>query len=105
MEYADAYNQAVTLTIFMFLAIYLLVCVVLGILAMLAGRRKQHGAGFSFAMGFFLNVIGIIILAILPSKNTEAVRNSEALVNYKKLLDAGGITQAEYEEKKTKLQQ
>ncbi len=103
MEYTQTYNDAVTLVYLMFIAIYILICVIAGILAILAGRTKQHGAAFSFAFGFFLNVIGIIILAILPSKNTESAKNSEALVNYKKLLDNGGITQEEFEAKKLEL--
>lgn len=89
------------------IAIVLLIAlwVVSGFIAKGIGEKKGYGAGLSFCAGFFLFILGIIIMAVLPDKSgkEKAVTSAEALLKYKELLDAGAISQEEFDAKKKEL--
>ena len=79
--------------------------VVSGFIAKGIGEKKGYGAGLSFCAGFFLFILGIIIMAVLPDKSgkEKAVTSADALLKYKELLDAGAISQEEFDAKKKEL--
>ena len=79
--------------------------VVAGFIAKGIGEKKGYGAGLSFCAGFFLFILGIIIMAVLPDKNgkEKEVTSADALLKYKELLDAGAISQEEFDIKKKEL--
>lgn len=89
------------------IAIVLLIAlwVVSGFIAKGIGEKKGYGAGLSFCAGFFLFILGIIIMAVLPDKSgkEKAVTSADALFKYKELLDAGAISQEEFDAKKKEL--
>lgn len=89
------------------IAIVLLIAlwVVSGFIAKGIGEKKGYGAGLSFCAGFFLFILGIIIMAVLPDKNgkEKEVTSADALLKYKELLDAGAISQEEFDVKKKEL--
>lgn len=89
------------------IAIVLLIAlwVVSGFIAKGIGEKKGYGAGLSFCAGFFLFILGIIIMAVLPDKSgkEKAVTSADALLKYKELLDAGAISQEEFDVKKKEL--
>lgn len=89
------------------IAIVLLIAlwVVSGFIAKGIGEKKGYGAGLSFCAGFFLFILGIIIMAVLPDKSgkEKAVTSADALLKYKELLDAGAISQEEFDAKKKEL--
>lgn len=89
------------------IAIVLLIAlwVVSGFIAKGIGEKKGYGAGLSFCAGFFLFILGIIIMAVLPDKSgkEKAVTSADALLKYKQLLDAGAISQEEFDAKKKEL--
>lgn len=82
---------------------FIVVAVAMGFIAKNFGEKKGYSAGMSFAIGFFLGLIGLVIVLLLPDKKKEAADNSSALLNYKQLLDAGAITQEEFDAKKKEL--
>ena len=63
-------------------------------------KKKGYSFGLFCVIGFFLGLLALIIVALLPDKNKEAL---DAIVEYKKLLDEGIITQAEFDAKKFEL--
>ena len=75
------------------------------------GLKKGIKTGFWW--GFFLSFLGLIILAILPAENTKdtvktnsiskSEENIELIKKYKELLEAGAITQEEFDIKKKEL--
>ena len=74
--------------------------------------NKASAKGYSnvagVLLGLFLNIIGIIIVLLLPDKNEEASLRKSAqapdqLIKYKQLLDANAITQEEFDRKKDEL--
>ncbi len=69
------------------------------------GQDKGYGAGLCFCAGFFFGLIGLLIVAVLPKKDSsvEKLANADALMRYKGLLDAGAISQEEYDAKKKEL--
>lgn len=89
------------------IAIVLLIAlwVVSGFIAKGIGEKKGYGAGLSFCAGFFLFILGIIIMAVLPDKSgkEKTVTSADALLKYKELLDAGAISQEEFDAKKKEL--
>lgn len=89
------------------IAIVLLIAlwVVSGFIAKGIGEKKGYGAGLSFCAGFFLFILGIIIMAVLPDKSgkEKAVTSADALLKYKELLDAGAISREEFDAKKKEL--
>lgn len=71
------------------------------------GKKKGYSSGLCGVLGFFLGVIGLIVVAILPDKSAEKasteMQNADSLIKYKQLLDQGVITQEEFESKKREL--
>ena len=71
------------------------------------GININKGYDGGFAWGFFLGVIGIIVVACRPEKNsgTNSAKITEAdeIKKYKELLDSGAITQEEFDAKKKQL--
>lgn len=71
------------------------------------GIKKNIYSGY--AWGYFLGIIGFIIVCVLPSekntkqKNNDKISNADEIKKYKELLDSGAITQEEYEKKKRQL--
>ena len=99
------------------LVFVLFLSVILGI--WFGAMKKRLWTGFF--LGLFLGPIGLIIILLLPKKksaledfmngdaedeifhkgsSSEARENIEALLSLKKLLDAGVVTQQEFEKKK-----
>ena len=73
-----------------------------------ATGRMADKKGYSYAafaaIGLFLPLIGLIIAAVLPDKNAaHSASNADELAKFKRLLDDGAITQAEYDAKKREL--
>lgn len=66
-------------------------------------ERKGYDFWLWFAVGFFLNIIGIIIILVKDDVQPTAFGAAEEIGKYKRLLDDGAITQQEYEQKKTAL--
>lgn len=68
------------------IAIVLLIAlwVVSGFIAKGIGEKKGYGAGLSFCAGFFLFILGIIIMAVLPDKSgkEKAVTSADALKSF-----------------------
>jgi hypothetical protein len=94
---------------FMALVISVIVSAVCGMVTRSVMVPKGYGEGASFCVGLFLNLIGVIIACVLPPKDGYAPTTSsesdkaKALGEYKKLLDDGAITPAEYDAKKREL--
>lgn len=74
------------------------------------GAKKGYGAGISFCAGFFLGLIGLVVMLVLEDKNhtktaqTPPVESvADEIIKYKQLLDGGIITEEEFSAKKTEL--
>ncbi|SRR5258708_32519876 len=81
---------------------------IFGIPGALIGSYKKIGAFGGFLLGFLLNIIGIVILVCLSSKDVDKPINlresvPDQLKKYKDLLDSGAITEDEYNKQKTML--
>ena len=89
----------------------LLVIIIVGLaFAIPAGiiaQKKGYSLVAFAVLGFIFPLIGLIVAAVMPDKSNDAINKdasvAEALTNYKKLLDDGVITQAEFDEKKRRL--
>lgn len=84
-------------------AIPLLIAVLFGVLSRNFGVKKGYGAVVCFIAGFFLGVIGLVVILVLPDKNASKQNAASDLINYKQLLDQGVITQDEFDRKKDEL--
>lgn len=82
---------------------FLILGVIFGILARNFGEKKGYSGGICFVAGFFLGVIGLIVVLILPDKTVDNTHVSSQLLEYKQLLDSGAITQNEFDAKKREL--
>ena len=83
------------------------------------GISKGRGMHGGFWWGFFLLIIGIIVVAVRPNDKQTAsdsetrnviiedtqsfISDTESIKRYKELLDCGAITQEEYDAKKKQL--
>lgn len=74
------------------------------------GVKKGYRAGISFCAGFFLGLIGLVVMLVLEDKNhtktaqTPPVESvADEIIKYKQLLDEGIITEEEFSAKKTEL--
>ncbi len=99
----EAFMDNYSAMLLTYIAIWVVARIICGIIAVMIGWTKRYATAFSFLLGLLLGIIGIIVVTILQPRSAEAAANSEALVNYKKLLDNGGITQEEFETKKMEL--
>lgn len=67
------------------------------------GIGEKKGIKSGFYWGFFLSIIGVIIVCILPNENNKSNENlnrsqsADTLKKYKELLDMGAITQEDFE--------
>lgn len=81
-----------------------IIWIVVAITAGRIGVKKGYPAA-GYLLGFFLNIIGLLVV-LLMDDNGEAAKmskegaNADALLKYKQLLDAGVITEEEFNEKK-----
>jgi hypothetical protein len=80
-----------------------------GILCGFIGRKRYIGGTWGFVLGFFLGPIGMAVVFCsninepdisFPVK-VESI--PDQIRKYKELLDAGAISEAEYDQQKTKL--
>lgn len=97
------------------IVIYALLGLLCGLVGAAIGSAKSR-AGFGFFLGLVLGPLGCIIIAVLPGERRrdfmEAISARpgtaqpssadaiSALLDLKKLLDAGAVTEAEYSDKK-----
>lgn len=84
----------------LFIGIYALVFAFIG-----ASIGIKKGINSGFWWGYFLGIIGIIIICLLPDEN-QNIKNidiADQIKKYKELLDSGAITQEEFEVKKKQL--
>lgn len=100
------------------MVVFLVPAVLCGLISRAISKSRGMDGGFWW--GFFLLVIGIIVVAVRPNdkssaqvtepikvnRRTDNHSNSaeiETIKKYKELLDCGIITQEEFDEKKKKL--
>ena len=81
----------------------ILIALIFGYFAQKFGARKGYVDAACFAAGFFLGIIGLIVILLLPDKNSEKKSAADDLLSYKQLLDSGAITQEEFDAKKKEL--
>ena len=67
--------------------------------ARIASKKGYSYAGF-YVFGFFLWIVALIVSLVIQDRKGDA---SQQLINYKRLLDEGAITQEEFEQKKNEL--
>ena len=83
----------------------------LGFIPANIAKKKGYSFGLWWFYGWMLFIVAIIHVNLIPDKNAqaEAVQGSaalgaaDALKQFKELLDAGAITQEEYDAKKRQL--
>lgn len=66
-------------------------------------RKKGRSAVGWFFCGFFFGLIGLIIVCCLSSIKPNVAPAADEILKFKQLLDAGVITQEEFEQKKKEL--
>lgn len=82
------------------ITIILVILLLLAIIPARIARKKGYSFGGFYAFGVFFWLIALIVALCIKDKNAG---NSQELLNYKKLLDEGAITQAEFDAKKEQL--
>lgn len=92
-----------------YIIVMLLVGAVFGVICGRIAQRKGYSYWSYFALGFLLSAIGLIVVLIMQDKSggnsggSGGSSNADELLKYKQLLDAGAITQSEYDSKKKEL--
>ncbi|WP_303804633.1 SHOCT domain-containing protein [Ruminococcus flavefaciens] len=90
--------------------IYVIPGCIMGCITDSMNRKKGYNGGFSW--GFFLGIIGIIVVACRPFNNANTINRTivtqqrsmaDEIAKYKQLLDSGAITEEEYEAKKKQI--
>lgn len=76
---------------------------IFGYFAQKSGKKKGYNPAGCFLAGFFFHILGLVVILLLPDKNEGKSNNVNDLLEYKKLLDAGVITQEEFDAKKKEL--
>ena len=92
-------------TIIIYGVIAIIVCIVFGAVTANLAKKKGYSYGAFFAVGFFLCVIGLIIVLVIEDKNKNASESeaADSLLRYKLLMDEGVITEEEFNNKKSAL--
>lgn len=86
------------------LVLVIILCAAFGYVSGRLASQKGYSYVAFALLGFVLPIVGLIISAVLPDKNAEASQSkAQQIAEYKKLLDEGAITQAEYDAKKKEL--
>lgn len=87
------------------LAAFFVTCVVFGLLTALIGKKKGSNAVLCFIAGFLFWFIALAIAALMPYRREKVAERSNAdeIMKYKELLDAGAISQGEFDAKKKEL--
>lgn len=87
----------------LFILVWAILTLIFGYICKRLGKDK--GIDYGFLIGWFLGVIGLIIMLILPGngQNTQNVSKYEELEKLQKLKENGTITEAEFEAEKSKL--
>lgn len=101
MYYSDMMIQITIIC----MIIGLVLCVLFGYFTAKIASKKGYSFGAFFALGFFLELIGLIIALVMPDKTiapTPQIQTESAddLIKYKSLLDQGVISQEEFDAKK-----
>lgn len=85
----------------------LVIAIVFCVICLKIGANKGYNPALCGVLGFFLGVIGLIVVAVLPNKKIDqAIMQSteaDSLMKYKELLDQGIITQEEFDRKKNEI--
>lgn len=81
-----------------------IIWIVVAITAGRIGVKKGYPVA-GYLLGFFLAVLGLIVVLLMDDKGETAqiskeTANADALLKYKQLLDEGVITEEEFNEKK-----
>ena len=89
---------------------YLVLTVLIGIVCGgISGRialRKGYTYWPYFFLGLLLSVIGVVVVLLMQDKSggsSGTMGKADELLKYKQLLDAGAITQREFNQKKSEL--
>lgn len=92
-------------TMIIYGVIAFIVCIVFGAVTANLAKKKGYSYGAFFAVGFFLCVIGLIIVLVIEDKNKNASESeaADSLLRYKLLMDEGVITEEEFNNKKSAL--
>lgn len=82
----------------------------LGLIPANIARKKGYSFGLWWLYGWMLFLVAIIHVSLIPNKNeaqsgmaSAGAQTADELLKYKDLLDAGAITQAEFDAKKRQL--
>lgn len=93
-----------------FLILYILFGFIFAIICMSVGENRDIGRTAGFWLGFFLGLIGLIIVLCspkiverpyIPPRPRDSI--PDQIKKYKDLLDSGAITENEYNIQKNKL--
>lgn len=98
----------------MTISYYLIVLAIaagLGFIPANIAKKKGYSFGLWWFYGWMLFIVAIIHVNLIPDKNAQAeaaqgsaaLGAADALKQFKELLDAGAITQEEYDAKKRQL--
>lgn len=84
----------------------LIVMILFSIWGFQIGKTRKIGGVGGLLLGFFLIILGIIIIYCIPKETTynyQSTSPADELKKYKELLDNGVITEAEYNIQKSKI--
>ena len=96
--------------------VVLLIAAGLGFIPATIAKNKGYSFGLWWSYGGMLSIVAIILVCLTPDKNAASKApapgaahrppprgTADEIMKYKELLDAGVITQEEYEQKKKQL--